>query len=94
MKFVLAFVALALVATVNAMPTTFFNDQGMVGVEAAQVAARKIAFADDDLEVLEGKLQGLDVAGAAIESAALVETTAMDIDGYADPSDISQFPHV
>ena len=87
MKFVLAFVALALVAAVNAMPTTTFLDQGMGGVEDVQIAARKIGFADADLEALEIKLMGLDAAGAAIESAATVETTAMDTDGYATADD-------
>jgi len=82
MKFVLAFVALALVATVNAMPTTVFADQGMVGVEDAQIAARKIAFADADLEILEGKLQDLNAASSDIVAAATVQTQAMDKTDY------------
>jgi len=82
MKFVLAFVALALVATVNAMPTTVFAGLGMTGVEDAQVAARKIGFADADLEVLEGKLAALELASSDIVAAATVQTEAMDKTEY------------
>jgi len=82
MKFVLAFVALALVATVNAMPTTVFAGLGMTGVEDAQVAARKIGFADADLEVLETKLRDLEDASSDIVAAATVQTEAMKTEGY------------
>jgi len=82
MKFVLAFVALAMVAAVNAAPGTFFGTTtGLEDLEAIQVNARKLKLAGEDLEVDEGKLAALAGAAKTVEDAtalliAAVETTA------------------
>lgn len=86
MKFVLALVALTLVAAVNGKPTTVFMDNGMANVEANQVSAVKIGYAEKDLQVAENQLKAFSDAESTITAATSALTTAMDTDGYADES--------
>jgi len=81
MKFVLAFVALASVAAVNAAPGTFFADNGMQGLEDVQINLKKIKLAGDDIEVTEGLLNTLNDNSATIATATDLLTTAANIDG-------------
>jgi len=82
MKFVLAFVALAMVAAVNAAPGTFFGSTlGLEALESIQVNAKKLKLAGADLEVDEGKLAALSAESQTIADAtalliAAVETKA------------------
>jgi len=86
MKFVLAFVALASVAAVNASPAgTFFGegDSGLAALESIQVNAKKIELAATDMETTETKLEALAGAAADILAATTLVTDAADSDVYA-----------
>jgi hypothetical protein len=80
MKFVLAFVAFALVAAVNGKPTNGFADIGMAGIEGIQVDARKIGYAAKDLEILEAALFTLDAESGTVAEATIALTDAMTKD--------------
>jgi len=83
MKFVLAFVALASVAAVNAAPGTFFGgDDALGGLETVQVNLKKIKLAGEDIDVTEGKLSTLNDNAQTIEDAMTVVTTAADVAPY------------
>merc|ERR1711890_81804 len=82
MKFVLAFVALASVAAVNAAPGTFFKDAGMTNIEDVQVNLKKIKLAGDDIEVTEGLLSTLNDNAGTINTATELLTTAADVGVY------------
>jgi len=84
MKFVLAFVALASVAAVNAAPGTFFETGGvgLEGLEPIQVNLKKISLAGADIEVTEGKLSTLNDNAATIAAATTVVTDAADTAAY------------
>jgi len=82
MKFVLAFVALASVAAVNAAPGTFFADNAMQALEDVQINLKKIKLAGDDIEVTEGLLQTLNDNAATINTATELLTTAADSGVY------------
>lgn len=87
MKFVLALVALTFVAAVNGKPTNAFADNGMEDVEANQVSAVKMAYAQKDLQVSEDQLKAFSEAKSAIDDATSALTTAMDVsEGYAEAS--------
>jgi len=82
MKFVLAFVALASVAAVNAAPGTFFKDAGMTNIEDVQINLKKIKLAGDDIEVTEGLLSTLNDNAGTINTATELLTTAADVGVY------------
>jgi len=87
MKFVLAFVALASVAAVNAAPGTFFGeDETLKGLETVQINLKKIKLAGEDIDVTEGLLKTLNDNAATIESAMTVVTTAADKAPYENES--------
>jgi len=90
MKLVLAFVALASVAAVNAAPGTFFGDtEGLEKLEEIQVNAKKIALAAEDIEITEGKLQALAEAADRIKEATELLTTTADKSVY----EVNEFTH-
>jgi len=85
MKFVLAFVALASVAAVNAAPGTFFKDDPtLTGLEDVQVNLKKIKLAGEDIDVTEGKLSTLNDNAQTIADAMTLVTTAADVQPYTD----------
>lgn len=86
MKFVLALVALTLVAAVNGKPSTVFSDNGMSNVETNQISAVKIGYAAEDLQVFENQMKAFSEAESTITAATSALTTAMDTESYADES--------
>jgi len=84
MKFVIAFVALASVAAVNAAPGTFFGDteENYAPLEQIQINAKKIKLAAADMEVTEGKLAALAEAADKIAEATTLLTDTADTAAY------------
>jgi len=78
MKFLIAFIALAVVA-VSAKPG-FFTDEPSTAAIASDVqpAIVNIGYAADDLNTMEGQLTPL-TADTSVSTAATAITTAMDV---------------
>jgi hypothetical protein len=92
MKFVLALVALASVAAVNAAPGTFFGDTpGLEKLEGVQIANRKIEMAGDDIDITEGRLKNLVAQAAEIKAADKLVTDTATVEAYRN--DALEFKH-
>ena len=94
MKFVLAFFVLALVDAVPPAPiqpapappaeetSTFFGDELLGPLESIQTTLRRMKYAKEDFEILEGKLEVLNRERIKIRLATDTVTNSVDVTGY------------